>query len=233
MICQLERGRKLEMYDFVSVITRSKFWRDLTEDEKILLINNGNKKVIYRKGDIVDNYGAIVVLSGVLRAFVLTEEGKYITIGYLMPGDFDAFNSDKLSKLAELGIQFEVIEKSEVYKIPVSTILILKGNPKFENFLLEVLENHYISTINAMKQLIGKSLEVRIASCLDFRAELRQSPILKITHEDIAKCINSSREVVTKALKLMAHEGVIELQRGTIIIQDVDKLKEISSNRKS
>lgn len=215
------------MYDFVSSITRSKFWNYLTEDEKILLINNGNKKATYRKGEIIDGYGAIVVISGVLRAFVITEEGKYITIGYLLPGGFDAFNSNKLSNLADLGIQFEAIEKSEIYKIPVSTILILKGNPKFENYLLEVLEKRYTFAINALKQLIGKSLEVRIASCLAFRAEIKQSLILKITHEDIAKCINSSREVVTKALKVMALEGIIELQRGTIIIQDIDKLREI------
>ena len=218
------------MYNLVGTLTKCKFWNDLNEDEKILLLNNGNKKLIYRKGDVVEDYGGIIVISGILRAFVVTEEGKDVTLGYILPDDFDAFSSEKLSNLAELDIHFEAVEKSEICKIPISTIMVLKGNPKFEKYLEGILESRFKATVNALKSVVGKSLEVRIASCLTFYMEKKQSNILRITHEDVARCINSSREVVTKAMKHMAADGIVELQRGMIIIKDADRLKEIKGN---
>ena len=53
----------------------------------------------------------------------------------------------------------------------------------------------------------------------------QKSTTLVMTHEEIARLIGSAREVVTKVLKYLAQEGVVELKRGKIEILDKEKLK--------
>ena len=50
-------------------------------------------------------------------------------------------------------------------------------------------------------------------------------PLLKITHDELARNIGSAREVVTKVMKYFAGEGIVQLKRGQVEILDREKLR--------
>jgi len=77
-----------------------------------------------------------------------------------------------------------------------------------------------------MQQILFLKIDQRVAQFLWDEMVQKNNMTLSLTHDEIAKYIGSAREVVTKVLKYMVKEGVLELKRGTIMILNKEKLKE-------
>lgn len=85
------------------------------------------------------------------------------------------------------------------------------------------------------KELSTKSLFVMLNELLSKRVDKRlikylyekslKGKILRLTHEDIAKDIGTVREVVSRLLKNLERDEIIQLGRGEIIIKDMERLK--------
>ena len=67
----------------------------------------------------------------------------------------------------------------------------------------------------------------RLAEFLVLESERTGSNTLRITHEQTAQNISSAREAATRMLKSFSADGLVELNRGTIIIKDLSSLKDI------
>ena len=52
--------------------------------------------------------------------------------------------------------------------------------------------------------------------------------MFQATHEQIARHIGSSREVVTRMLKQFADKGIVALGRGTVTVLDYDELEDLT-----
>jgi CRP/FNR family transcriptional regulator len=76
-----------------------------------------------------------------------------------------------------------------------------------------------------MQQILFLKIDQRVAQFLWDEMVQKSSMTLALTHDEIARFIGSAREVVTKVLKYMVKEQVLELKRGTIIILDKEKLR--------
>lgn len=76
-----------------------------------------------------------------------------------------------------------------------------------------------------MQQILFLKIDQRVAQFLWDEMIQKSSMTLSLTHDEIARYIGSAREVVTKVLKYMVKEQVLELKRGTIIILDKEKLR--------
>ena len=55
----------------------------------------------------------------------------------------------------------------------------------------------------------------------------QRSLVFSVTHEQIARCIGSSREVVTRMLKQFSDRGIVSLGRGTVTVLNPDALEDI------
>ena len=77
-----------------------------------------------------------------------------------------------------------------------------------------------------MQQILFLKIDQRVARFLWDEMVQKSSMTLSITHDEIARYIGSAREVVTKVLKYMVKEQVLELKRGTIILIDKEKLRD-------
>jgi CRP/FNR family transcriptional regulator, anaerobic regulatory protein len=58
----------------------------------------------------------------------------------------------------------------------------------------------------------------RLLECLKKEARLNENTIIKSTHQHIADDLGSSREVISRLLKKLEHEGLIILRQGTVEI---------------
>ena len=75
-----------------------------------------------------------------------------------------------------------------------------------------------------LEEVAFKRLDIRIAKLILKLSENKQDD-LKIKHKDIAMELGSSREVVSRILEQFASENILVLKRGSIIVQDINKLK--------
>lgn len=205
------------------------FWNKLSQKEKALLINN-SEILKYNKNEIIHDStectGVLLVIKGQLRVYILSEEGKEITLYRLNEHEICILSASCILKNITFSIYVDAITDAEILKISASTFKEIKNkNIAVESFTTDIINKSFSETMWAMEQILFMSFDKRLARYL-FE---QNSNIINTTHEDIAKDVNSAREVVSRMLKYFQNEGIISLSRGSITILDRDRLKNIFS----
>lgn len=206
------------------------FWNKLKESEKNT-ITNSIKKEKYSKGMIINKTentckGLLAVLSGQLRVYILSEEGREITLFRVKQGEICVLSASCLMDSITFDTLIEAAENTEILIIP-STIFkqIIEHNPYVELYLYKATTEKFSDVMWTMQQILFLKIDKRIAQFLWDEMINNNSLTLHITHEEIAKYIGSAREVVTKVLKYLSQENIIELKRGIIKITSKEKLQ--------
>lgn len=206
------------------------FWNKLKESETNT-ITNSIKKEKYSKGMIINKTentckGLLAVLSGQLRVYILSEEGREITLFRVKQGEICVLSASCLMDSITFDTLIEAAENTEILIIP-STIFkqIIEHNPYVELYLYKATTEKFSDVMWTMQQILFLKIDKRIAQFLWDEMINNNSLTLHITHEEIAKYIGSAREVVTKVLKYLSQENIIELKRGIIKITSKEKLQ--------
>ena len=197
------------------------FWQHLNQNEKNILINNASI-IEYQSGQLIhhgknDCVGILIIVSGKLRTYMISNEGKEITLFYLQP-----YNVCVLSAACILdSIDFEVLVEAkttcQIIQISSAACLQLsKQNIYVELFSYKLATERFSDVMWAMQQLLFMSFDQRLAAYLIEASDRTNSLDIKITHEQIAQDLNSAREVVSRMLKHFAKEGYVHLSRGKI-----------------
>ena len=85
----------------------------------------------------------------------------------------------------------------------------------------------YSGVLRTLQQILFLSLEKRLATFLLDECRRRKAQSFSATHEQIARYIGSSREVVTRMLNQFADRGLVKLGRGSVTVLDPDGLEDI------
>ena len=210
------------------------FWDFLSFDEQNTIIEN-IRLITYEAGTNIHRadmncLGLIIIKSGCIRSYMLSEQGRDITLYRLRSGETCVLSASCLLKNITFDIHIDIEEPSEVLVIP-SNILsqLMNQNIYIENFTYKIVTVRFSDVMWTMEQILFMSFDRRLAIFLLDESQKQQTTTLTLTHEQIAKYVGSAREVVSRMLKYFASEGLITLKRGKIIITNSDKLKEISS----
>ena len=173
--------------------------------------------------------GLLLVLSGQLRAFITSEEGREITIYRLFPGDICLLSASCVisSMQFELAVQAEkptefMLIPPDAYKRAVSSSVPLA------NYTSRVMAERLSDVMWLMEQVMWKSMDRRLAAFLLEEAALEGSDELKLTHERIANHLGSAREVITRLLRYFQSEGLVKLGRGAVVLTDRERLYALS-----
>lgn len=173
-----------------------------------------------------DCRGLVVVKSGRLRAYILSPDGREITLFRLKEKDICILSASCLFKNFHFTIYLEAEKDSCLYIVPALVIEELNQyNMNVKEFLLENIASRLSSAMWVMEQVVFGTLSQRVASFLLEQIQLEESKTLTITHEGIAKHIGSSREVVSRMLKYYERDHILESSRGKISICDFEKLQ--------
>ena len=207
------------------------FWQQLSDAQKDVL-----KDVIYtekyNKGMLMHRTedsckGLMTVLSGQLRTYILSEEGREVTLFRVKEEEVCVLSASCLMDSITFDVMIEATEDTEVMVIP-SAILnqLIQQNSAVELFLYKAATEKFSDVMWTMQQILFLKIDQRVAQFLWDEMVQKNSMTLSITHDEIAKYIGSAREVVTKVLKYMSKEAVVELKRGTITVLDKEKLRD-------
>lgn len=207
-------------------------WNKLDEAHRERLRASVSFKKI-AKGTILHNASMdctalFLVRSGQLRAYMLSEEGREVTLYRLFDRDLCLFSASCMMRSIQFEITIEAEKDTELWVIPVNVYREMKEeSAPLANYTNEIMATRFTDVMWLIEQIMWKSLDRRLASFLIEESAIEGSTVLKITHETIANHIGSHREVITRMLKYFQTEGIVSLSRGTVEIVDIDKLQNI------
>lgn len=173
--------------------------------------------------------GLVIVKAGQLRAYILSEDGREITIGRLFEYDVSLLSASCVLPDLQLNVMIEAEKDSEFWSIPACLFKnLMDESLAMSNYSRSLLSSNFSELMWLMEQIMWKSFDKRLAAFLLEEMQLEESPVLKITHEKIAAHMGTAREVVTRMLRYFQNEGMVRLTRGTIEIIAKQKLEDLS-----
>lgn len=187
----------------------------------------------FHKGQMLQNgsaecTGLILVISGQLRVFTVSEDGREITLYRLFERDVCLFSASCIMNSIQFDIAVAAEKDTDVLVIPSELYKrIMEASAPLANYTNEVMASRFSDVMWLVDQVMWKSLDKRLADFLLNEANIEGTHTLKITHEIIGNHLGSPREVVTRMLKYFAGEGLVSLSRGTIEIKDKGGLAKI------
>lgn len=208
------------------------FWHNLNPKQKELILNN-TRSALFGKGENIhsgndDCAGVILVKSGQLRTYILSEDGKEITLYRFGDGDVCILSSSCMFESIEFDIFVDSEIESEVLIIDSKIFeVITNENIYAENFSYKKTVDRFSDVMSAMEQILFMSIEKRLANFLINEISKNGKDTIYITHEEISKYIGSAREVVSRGLKIFESRGIISLSRGEVKVEDKIKIIEI------
>ena len=177
----------------------------------------------------MDCTGLLLVRSGQLRAYILSDEGREITIYRLFDRDMCLFSASCMMRSIQFDVTIEAEKDTELWVIPSEVYQnMMSESAPVANYTNELMATRFSDVMWLMEQIMWKSLDKRVAAFLLEEASIEGSDRLKITHESIANHLGSHREVITRMLRYFQNEGMVKLSRGVVEITDVDKLEELN-----
>ncbi len=177
-----------------------------------------------------DCLGLLLVKSGQLRAYMLSEEGREVTISRFFEMDMCLFSASCVMSNMQFDVFIEAEKDSEVWVIPACLYQnLMDESLPVANYSHGLITSHLSDVMWLMEQIMWKSFDKRLAKFLLEEAALEDSNSLKITHEKIANHLGTAREVVTRMLRYFQNEGMVKLTRGTVDITDEKKLRKLDA----
>ena len=178
----------------------------------------------------MDCTGLLLVKSGQLRVYILSEEGREITLYRLFELDMCLFSASCMLRSIQFDVTIAAEKDTEFWVVPTEVYKgILEESAPAANYTNELMASRFSDVMWLMEQVMWKSLDRRVASFLLEEASIEGSNTLKITHETIANHLGSHREVITRMLRYFQNEGMVSLSRGVIEITDADRLEELGN----
>ena len=175
-----------------------------------------------------DCLGLLLVKSGQLRAYMLSEEGREITISRFFEMDICLFSASCVMSNMQFAVFIEAEKDSEIYVIPACLYQnLMDESLPVANYSHNLITNHLSEVMWLMEQIMWKSFDKRLARFLLEESAVEGTNSLKITHEKIANHMGTAREVVTRMLRWFQSEGMVKLTRGTVDITDEKKLRKL------
>ena len=186
------------------------------------------------KGTIIHNgsadcTGLLLINAGQLRAFILSEDGREITIYRLFDMDICLFSAACMMRNIQFDITIEAEKDSDIWVVPADVYMqIMKESAPVANYTNEIMAGRFSEVMWLIEQIMWKRQDARLAAFLVEESRLEQSSVLKITHERIAAHLGTAREVITRMLRYFQSEGMLRLSRGSIELTNVKRLEALS-----
>lgn len=197
------------------------FWLNISQNDRARIILSS--RILSLKENAIffnshDLDGLLFLKSGKLRFFLSSLEARELPLYYLNNMEvefFEDFSDSSVSTI--LNIAFIVEKNSEILLIPYSVLNLLRNKYSImEKFLHNLTREKFSKSLLSLQNILLTPLKDRL---LKFLYSLNRTEIL-LTHEEIAKNLGTSREVISRNLKILEKENFLKINRKKIIILD-------------
>lgn len=208
------------------------FWEKISAEDKNYICQNSYVVNYPRGKNIYDGSkcsGVILVRSGSLRLYMMSDTGKDITLYRLHQDDLCMLSASCLLDSVTFDVFVDAEEDSECYVISGPAFAtVSQRNPDIRIFALEAVISRFADVMWVMQQILFMSIDKRLAIFLLDEATRTGSDTILMTHGQIARYMGSAREVISRMLKYFAGEGLVEVSRGGVTILNKNRLRELT-----
>ena len=207
-------------------------WEKLTPEQQKRLEESAVERTV-KKGEVLhrgstDCIGLLLVQQGQLRAYIMSDEGRQITIYRLFDLDICLFSASCMMSSIQFDVFIEAEKDTDLWVIPAEVYkTVMEDSAPLANYTNEIMAARFSDVMWLMEQIMWKSFDKRLAEFLLEERRLEGTDTLKMTHEMIGNHLGNPREVVTRMLRYFQSEGMVKLSRGTIEITDPERLERL------
>jgi len=197
-------------------------------------LSRSTQSVHFERGENIHDggecTGVILIKSGSLRIYMLSEDGKEVTLYRLFPGDICVLSASCVLNSITFDVFIDAEEESDCVIVGGCAFAELcERSSEVKIFALEAALSRFSDVMWVMQQILFMSFDRRLAIFLLDEISKHGGDTVRLTHEQIAKYIGSAREVVSRMVKYFSAEGIVESSRGGIKVLDKKRLREISA----
>lgn len=164
--------------------------------------------------------GLFFVNSGCLRVYILSPEGREVTLYRLQEGELCLFSASCVFQNINFDIYIEAEIGSTIEVISIAEYRKLQDNPAFVNYVNDIMARRMNQILQLLNDILWNRMDQRILNYLKEEAQIQESRELTITHERIANHLGTAREVVSRVLKYLETNQQLVLKRGKIQLLD-------------
>lgn len=208
------------------------FWDKLTDDEKLFARRNSALRrvnaasLLYSRGCAC--VGLVYVVSGSVRVFSLSPEGREITLFRLGAGDPCVLSAGCV--IRQIGFDTHMTADADSMLLVMNADAFARltdENIYARCFLFEQAAENFSSVMQTIERMLFSRFDSRLAEFLVSECERTGKNELLLTQSEIAERVNSAREVVARMLKRFSGEGLVRVGRGRVTVLDPDGLRAI------
>ncbi len=178
-----------------------------------------------------DCVGLLAVRSGQLRAYILSGEGREVTIYRLFERDICLFSAACMLSSVQFDVTIEVEKDASLWVIPTEVYRrVMEHSVALANYTNEIMATRFSEVMWLIEQVMWRSMDKRLAAFLLEESTLEGADTLSLTHDRIANHLGTAREVITRMLRYFQSEGMVKLSRGRIELTDRARLEELADS---
>lgn len=218
-------ARERKEYHFRDYIDRFDLWRPLTEEQRVLLTAH----TYYRfcaKGETLHrgalgHLGTLHIVSGTLRIYVVTDEGREVNLCLMRAGEVALLSSAAFLGSVSCEAAIEAAENTELFCSETGIChRIIDANIHVRLLAYESAVHRLSEMLWRFQQMLFTPADQRLAKFLLAESERTAGSEIRLTHEQTAQALGTAREVVSRLIGEFSQEGMVRASRGCIHIMD-------------
>lgn len=189
----------------------------------------------YKKGEILiragdDPTGIFYLKSGLVKKYAISRKGDELTVNIFKPFSFFPM-SFAINHIQNLYF-YEAMENLDVKKAPPQKVVdFIRENPEVMYDLLSRMYSGAEGLLSRITYLMAGNAYVKLIADLvvmgrRFGKKNGKEVILKTSEKDLSTHVGMTRETISREIKILKEHGLIEFERGKLIIKNMDKIEE-------
>lgn len=181
---------------------------------------------VYEAGETIIDTGQYikmvpVVLEGTIKVMRGNEEGHDLFLYYIESGETCAVSLTCCSVMYPSDVKAVAEEKTKVLAIPARKHEEWTNEfRQWKDFVTQTYQKRFQSMFQAIDDIAFKKMDERLMKYLVVKSKQVKSNELSMTHQEIAKELGTSREVISRLLKQLENRKLVELGRNVVYVRD-------------
>jgi CRP/FNR family transcriptional regulator len=172
-------------------------------------------EVIMRTGQYIKN--TVLVLSGSIKIYREDEDGGEFFMYYLQPGQACAISMICATKNEQSQIMAKVVEEVELVMVPLPLMdKWMMQHRSWYEFVIDTYRSRFEEVLEVVNSIAFRAMDERLEFYLKRHQQACRNNDLKLSHQEIATELNTSREVISRLLKKLEQRGALKLHRNHI-----------------
>ncbi|MBK6396894.1 MAG: Crp/Fnr family transcriptional regulator [Bacteroidetes bacterium] len=178
----------------------------------------------FSEDDIILNENAYIkaipiVINGSIKVMRTDEDGREILLYYIRPGEscimsfLGGIHNDtsKVIAIAE--------EPTEILFIPIDKVNeLIREYPEWLDYIFRLYHRRFEELLEVVNAVAFKKMDERLLAFIKKKSEMTNNKVINVTHEQLANELGTVRVVISRLLKQMEEEGLVELGRNKITL---------------